>query len=326
MPGGMFEPLMPKEQAHTPNPATGSEKTPIIPVPRDAPPMRFRHPKWGEPSVAYPYHLATGELAGYACRFDFVRDDGTPDKDVLPVTFCDLADGKRGWRAKGIPAPRPLYRLTDILSRPDAPILVCEGEKAVGAATQLFPEHDPTTPMRGANSPHLTDWTPVSGRVVVIWPDNDVAGHQFAHKVAGLVTEAGAAYVSIVDMPEDWPEKWDLADPVPEGIDAAVLEDLLSSAVPWQPPQWQQIEKIGRQFHSFGPYRMTDRGLFYDRGDQEKDKPPIWLSRPFEVLALTRDPNSSGWGLLLRWIDPDGQVHEWAMPSEALGGGRDEIW
>jgi len=125
-------------------------------------------------------------------------------------------------------------------------------------------------------------------------------------------------------VPEDWPEKWDLADPVPEGVNPTVLDDLLSSAVPWQRPQGEQDEQLKRQFHSFGPYRMSERGLFYDRGD--KDKESTWLSRPFEVLALTRDPNSSGWGLLLRWTDPDGQVHEWAMPSEALGGGRDEIW
>jgi uncharacterized protein (DUF927 family) len=138
------------------------------------------------------------------------------------------------------------------------------------------------------------------------------------------VTGPGAALVSIVQVPEDWPEKWDLADPVPEGVNPTVLDDLLSSAVPWQRPQGEQDEQLKRQFHSFGPYRMSERGLFYDRGD--KDKESTWLSRPFEVLALTRDPNSSGWGLLLRWTDPDGQVHEWAMPSEALGGGRDEIW
>src|SRR5205085_2420076 len=107
---------------------SAGEKTPIMPVPPDAPPMQFRHPKYGSPTRTYAYKLTTGELVGYACRFDFIREDGTPDKDVLPVTYCDLGDGSRKWRAKGIPAPRPLYRLPDIASRPEVPVLVCEGE------------------------------------------------------------------------------------------------------------------------------------------------------------------------------------------------------
>jgi hypothetical protein len=35
-------------------------------------------------------------LAGYAMRFDFLRSDGTADKVVLPVTYCELSNGRRG--------------------------------------------------------------------------------------------------------------------------------------------------------------------------------------------------------------------------------------
>jgi hypothetical protein len=103
----------PQQQADAPATA---EKQPIIPVPADAPPMTFKHPKYGTPSRAWPYHLADGELAGYVARFDFLNN-GTAAKDVLPVTFCDLGNG-RGWRSKGIPTPRPLYRLPQLLARP----------------------------------------------------------------------------------------------------------------------------------------------------------------------------------------------------------------
>jgi uncharacterized protein (DUF927 family) len=320
----MFEPLTLEEKASAPNPGKSAGKRPIIPVPSCAPPMTFRHPQYGDPTASFAYHLADGQLAGYACRFDFVGPDGTPDKQVLPVTYCALGGGRWGWRAKGIPAPRPLYRLPDLSDRPLAPVIVCEGEKAVGAAVQLFPDHVATTPMHGAKSPQLTDWTPLSGRRVVVWPDHDDAGHQFAQKVAALAAEAGAAGVSIVQVPDGWPEKWDLADPVPDGVDAAILPDLVASAAPWQPSRWQQDDQLSRQFHSFGRYDMSEQGLFFrPPGDKERR---TWLSGAFEVLALTRDPNSSGWGLLLRWTDPDGQMHEWAMPREALGGGRDEIW
>src|SRR5215203_6837807 len=82
--GSMFAPLSADEAATAaeikPN---GITKHPIIPVPASAPPQNFRHPNYGTPTKQSEYQLASGELRGYACRFDFVRDDGAPDKDVL---------------------------------------------------------------------------------------------------------------------------------------------------------------------------------------------------------------------------------------------------
>ena len=46
----------------------------------------------------------------------------------------------------------------------------------------------------------------------MIWPDHDVAGAAFAEEVASLLHIAGAASIAIVDVPEHWPEKWDLGD------------------------------------------------------------------------------------------------------------------
>jgi putative DNA primase/helicase len=72
------------------------------------------------------------------------------------------------------------------------------------------------------------------------------------------------------------------------------------------------------------PFRMTPRGLYWISA--EDDKPPTWLSPPFEIVAQTRNAEGRDWGLLLRWFDPDGVMHEWAMPHAALGGRADEIW
>jgi uncharacterized protein (DUF927 family) len=74
----------------------------------------------------------------------------------------------------------------------------------------------------------------------------------------------------------------------------------------------------------FGSYRMTEQGLFWV--DPEYEKPDLFLANAFEVLAQTRDSRGSDWGLLLRWCDPDGRMHEWAMPREVLGGRGDELW
>jgi hypothetical protein len=120
--------------------AASPHKTPIIPIPADAPPQNFRHQRYGSLTSQWEYRLAGGELAGYACRFDCYNAAGEPDKVVLPITYRDLGNGERAWRSKGLPAPRPLFRLPDIVGRPEALVLVWEGEKAAIAGAVLFPD------------------------------------------------------------------------------------------------------------------------------------------------------------------------------------------
>ncbi|MBP2227191.1 hypothetical protein J2847_000458 [Azospirillum agricola] len=236
---GMFAPLTP-EEAKASQPAgkpKAAAKAPLLPVPEDAPPaMGFRHPKHGAPTTLWPYRDAAGRLLCHVARFDFTSDDGTPGKDVLPLTFCDLGNGKRAWRSKGIPDPRPLYKLPELADRPDALVIVTEGEKTADAAAGLFPERATTTPMHGAKSPHKTDWSPLAGRRVVIWPDHDEPGASFAQSVAELATKAGAASVAMVHVPANWPPAWDLADEPPAGVTVEALRGMIEAARPWEPP------------------------------------------------------------------------------------------
>jgi hypothetical protein len=237
----MYQPLAPEEVATTEMAGNGAalsrpKPIPIVPVPPDAPPMKYRHREHGEPSRVWRYHDATGTTVGYVCRWDFTDEAGELDKLILPVAFCDLGDGRTGWAAKGFPAPRPLYRLPQILARPDARLLVVEGEKAAEAAAKLFPEFVATTPPHGAHSPRKADWTPLEGRQVIVWPDNDEAGAKYAEAVARLCTDSGVASVAIADVPSEFPAKWDLADELPEGWTRERLRDLLDNARPYEPP------------------------------------------------------------------------------------------
>jgi uncharacterized protein (DUF927 family) len=303
--------------------------------------MQFRHPKHGEPSASWTYRDEHGRLVGYACRFDFVKPDGTPDKDVLPVTFCDLGEGRRGWRSKGIPEPRPLYNLPAIVTAEpmSGAILVCESEKAADAAAVLFPELTATTPMHGAKSPSKADWSPLKGCQVVIWPDNDDAGREFAERVARLAHEAGAAEVRIVSVPGSFPEKWDLADPLPEGETPESLQTLIAKSEPRQPApklalKADALDKAGQAQRSFrvigewirdaagnsyppGVYRHVEKK---DEQTGEKVKSWSWFCSLLEIVADTRNGASEQWGRLLRVTDRDGMVHEWAMPMGMLAG------
>ena len=99
-------------------------------------------------------------------------------------------------------------------------MLLCEGEKSADAAAGLIgPPWAAIASMNGAKSPHRTDWSPLAGRDLVIWPDNDEPGAAYAREAAMLALKAGAASVRIVDLPDGLPEGWDLADPVPDGVE-----------------------------------------------------------------------------------------------------------
>ncbi|PGH56519.1 DNA helicase [Azospirillum palustre] len=319
----MFTPLTPDEvkASRATGLAKGADKVPILPVPDNAPQLRFKHPKYGEPSRTWPYRDAAGRLLGYAARFDFTASDGTAAKDVLPLTFCDLGNGKRGWRSKGIPDPRPLYKLPELIARPDALVIVTEGEKAADAAAELLPERITTTPMHGAKSPHKTDWSPVKGREVVIWPDHDEPGASFAQAVAELATKAGAASVRVVKVPADWPPGWDLADEPPAGVTVETLRAMIEAAGPWEPPPKAPAGQRRGMPPEMLAFVMRDYGLYH----RDPDTGDTLLSGPFEVVAETRDSTGGSWGVLLAWKDPDGRRHEWAMPRSILAGDGTEF-
>jgi len=292
-----FAPLTDEEHAtaNDARPPKG-EKTPITPVPDDAPKMRFRHPAWGDPVATWPYHDADGRLMGFAARFAF-ETDGRPDKDVLPLTFCDIGKGKRAWRAKSIPAPRPLYRLPDLVARSEAPVLIVEGEKTAEAAATLFPDMAVTTPMGGGKAPHLTDWSPLEGRPVIIWPDHDDPGADSAARVAELAMDAGAASVRIVPVPAAFPPKWDLADP---GADSAArVAELAMDAgaasvrivpVPAAfPPKWDLADPAPEGADLFA--LLADAAPWDPPTDEGEDAPPeVEPTRPGFMTYDTRTP------------------------------------
>jgi hypothetical protein len=171
-------------------------------------------------------------------RFDLLNVDGSPklDKDgrpakkFRPITFCSGPSGRREWRQKSLPDPRPLYNLGHLVLRPDQPVLVVEGEKTADAAAGLFPEHVVTTSMGGAGSAATADWTALADRDVVIWPDNDERGAAYAAAVRERLIAAGARSVRVIALPEALPPKWDLADACPAGIEFNDLAALVGTA------------------------------------------------------------------------------------------------
>ncbi len=161
----------------------------------------------GPPTAKWDYLTTEGELI--ACVY---RYDPPGGKEYRP---WDVR--ARLWRA---PDPRPLYN-QPALARSEQVVLV-EGEKCADALIRLGIVA--TTAMNGAKAPiGKTDWSPLAGKSVVIWPDRDAPGWDYAENAARACVAAGCASVAILVPPTTKPEKWDAADAVAEGFDCAAM-------------------------------------------------------------------------------------------------------
>ena len=228
-PSDMFDPLPPRtadDTAASDRPgSTDRLWRPIVPVPGDVA-LVFPPTPLGEPTAVWDYSNAEGGLFHRICRWDL----GKGEKTIRPLSYCESADGKREWRWMHLPGPRPVYGLDHLAQHPAASIVLTEGEKAADAARALFPDRVGITSSGGSGAAGEADWSPLAGRDVTIWPDNDAAGKQYACAVAKLIKVAGAASIRIVSVPAEWPEGWDVADLPPGGIDAESLRRMLQDA------------------------------------------------------------------------------------------------
>ena len=125
------------------------------------------------------YRSADGSPLFHRVRFD-PPPGSAEDKFIRPIHH----DGT-SWRIGEPPAPlqgKPLYRLPELLAAdPAQPVYVVEGEKAARALGRLGVT---VTTSGGASSARAADWTPLHGRRLRIWPDNDEAGARYAAEVA----------------------------------------------------------------------------------------------------------------------------------------------
>lgn len=269
--------------AHTPEKVHIDRKKPVqwqraTPVPA---PGQIVHYRYGAPSRVWEYRTADGQLDGLICRFD------TPEgKQILPYTY--RTDGtRREWRWQGFDVPRPLYNLDKIAEREQATVLVVEGEKAADAAQALLPHIVVTCWQGGARAIRNTDWTPLHGKKVVLWPDNDEAGVKAMLDIADALRGKCEA-IKWISNPAGMPEKWDVADAdwTPEQALAYVRANI------GKVPELEQepVERDEAPPHSEAPELEytpppPDFGSYDEQPEQRDD--------PFRVLGFCKQEDQT---------------------------------
>ena len=91
-------------------------------------------------------------------------------------------------------------------------VIVTEGEKACDAAARLFPTLACTTWSGGCKGHGKTDFSPLKGRKILLWPDADEQGIDAMKEIANKLLAQGAEKLRILNPPEDVEKGWDAAD------------------------------------------------------------------------------------------------------------------
>jgi putative DNA primase/helicase len=324
-----FKPFSETDRAQSANKSKtkGEDWQPQLPAPEE-PPELDRAPIWRNLTAVarWVYRGPQGEPLFAVYRYN------KPDGDKAPVPYCygrrsgtdsnGEAWARVSWHFKAPKSPIPLYGLDRLAQRPDAPVMVLEGEKTADACAGLFPEFVGVTSQGGSKGARKSDWSPLSGREVTIFGDNDEAGAAYAEDVAALAYEAGATSVRRVVIPSAWNAApgWDIADQLPLGVALEALREIVEQA--------EEVEAPSLPDDAQWPpgFRMEVDGLYYHRTESKRDKEPdVRICQAFRVLGRARDTDSSNWHIYIEFKDRSGIVHKHPIPSGLLAGGHGEL-
>jgi Fe2+ or Zn2+ uptake regulation protein len=195
----------------------------------------------------------------YSATFYIVRKDHAKGgKSFLPLTWVDGT-----WLWKAPEGNRPMLLSHPLAAKPDATVLIVEGEKTWDAAQKLFPDLIACCWSGGCKAIAKTNFTPLAGRKVALWPDNDDAGRDAMERLAQVLYGVGAASVKVVANPDDAPQGWDLAD----------ANWTTSEAAAWVKVNTSETAK-------------TAKGTPPRHGEQEPPPAPLTFEQQWELLEL----------------------------------------
>ena len=189
----------------------------------------------GAPVSTFRYYDTRGNVISSVVRYE---PDGTRENKTFRPYCYRTVDGVTKW-IQGTPDLRPLYRIPEIALA--STIVLTEGEGKADALAKIGIEA--TSAMQGANAPiEKTDWSPLYGKTVIVWPDNDEPGKKYASAVSKHLTALGVI-VKVVTPPAAKPVKWDASDCIAEGEDPTIIINS-AIALPAQPKPRIRLLKV----------------------------------------------------------------------------------
>jgi hypothetical protein len=194
------------------------------------PPDGAKPPSLSRFDSVWPYRDENGFVVRYVGRIDEV---GSVPKKYFPITWGTL-EGVIGWHIKHPKGRKCLYGLDRLAANQASEVLLCEGEKSADAAQAMFPEMPCITWSAGTGNVKYNDWSPLADRRVIIWPDNDPAGHKAAAELSVILKDI-ARKIDVIRV-DDFQEGADAADVILDDPDGW-LKERLAEANPTPPTE-----------------------------------------------------------------------------------------
>ncbi|HKR77529.1 MAG TPA: DUF927 domain-containing protein [Rhodanobacter sp.] len=284
-----------------------------------------------------------GEVAFWRLRY---RNPTTGEKWIRPMYIKDsqFTVGEPEAPSTG----KLLYRLPELHAADSTqPVWIVEGEKCVDKLAELGMI---ATTSGGAGSADAANWTALSGRQCILWPDDDEPGSDYADavitKLRALDCQMKRIDVTALDLPEngdcvDWLGQHPsataadlLALPMLEVGDSGDDGDAAPHKGSGSPQGQAQDGDSGDnpaphfELRENGPTPgVYWCGVVVDKktGAIIGEAAPQFICSPLKVAAATRDPQNGSWGRLLIFNDRDGKEHRWTMPMKMLAGDGEEL-
>jgi hypothetical protein len=200
---------------------------------------------WIAPAPPAPIQTVERTLGPSDIVYRYETADGAPYLDVVRTPekrFHQWTPQPDGRFVKGAPpAPRLLYNLPALLKDTALPVIIVEGEKKVHALAEVGILA--TTCVGGSAGVKMADWSPLTGRRIVVWRDNDEPGAKHAQAVEAAITKP--AWLVHVDIPRDKPPKWDAADATPDERRALVEAAVARAPKTFDPDEWDMTKFAG---------------------------------------------------------------------------------
>jgi hypothetical protein len=150
---------------------------------------------FGDPVAVYAYRTAEGAVNYYEARFIVAGK-----KEPRCWSWGRRGAAPEKWECAFPIGIRTMYGLDQVVAAPESQIILCEGPRKAEAAKTFFAALPCIGYAGGCQSWKKTDWSPVAGRRIIMWPDADDKGRQsFAalaqHLVIARLSGLDAGYV-----------------------------------------------------------------------------------------------------------------------------------
>lgn len=253
------KPVINPEDVKQAKPKEPSPWHPVTPIPSNATEVPIAHQNRGIYAMRWEYKDANGQSLGWVYRFN--KSDG--GKETLPLVWCkNEKTGQHDWRFMQWPEPnRPLYGLDRLAAKPDAWVLLVEGEKCADAPVDMIQGVVVSWP-GGSKAIEKVDWSALAGRNIFAWadcdsqrerltkaekeadldplskpflPEHEQPGMKAMLRIGEILKELDpSTKFKLVDIPApgDMPDGWDVADAIDGGMNSERLSAFINKTRP----------------------------------------------------------------------------------------------